>query len=277
MSPQDNHPTVPLARPADPPPFRRTYFTPPPSPPPRAPRQPSRQPPPWQPPRKKPLLDVKQLIIAAVSTLTCSLLGSFFSVAGTQVGAMAGVIMYGIVTALYEFVYLKASERVRSWPRRTLIMVMVGTAAGGGLLGAALTTGAEAATGQTVHGLVTHSRSYGLSFAGDTSTKPPSPVTPAPSYSYRPSDPPSSSSPAAVIPPAAPSASFSPAATATAASVPSSAIAPGASASQVPSAQPSAAPSQTAAPASSPVSTPASPASGSPAAVVAPAGSGGSS
>lgn len=139
--------------------------------------------------------DYIKLVYGGVAAIATPIIGSVFSTIGTRVATFAGAIISGAIVLTLS----RADQRVRTHAKKihikgtdwkvsekTLKRAGVGTlvAIGSACLVIGLTYGVEAATGKTLHGLVTGTKSYGTTF-GSSGTTPPKPsvTTPAPSQS----------------------------------------------------------------------------------------------
>jgi hypothetical protein len=166
--------------------------------------------------KKEKFIDPVALGLSALTAVSSALIGSLFGVSGTLLGIAIGPVAYGCIYPVYELCVHKAHSRLLKLPKKAMIGVIAGTVVFGGIGALAFTAVSEAATGKTLYGTVTGSRSYGSSF-GTTATTPPSP---APSY--------------------IPSASYSPSPSATVTVSPSSSPSPSPSSSPAPSVTPEA-------------------------------------
>lgn len=149
--------------------------------------------------------DYIKLIYGGVAAIATPIIGSVFSTIGTRVATFAGAIISGAIVLTLS----RADQRVRTHAKKihikgtdwkvsekTLKRAGVGTlvAIGSACLVIGLTYGVEAATGKTLHGLVTGDKSYGTTFGSSGTTPPkPSATTPAPSQSAAPTNLPSPS------------------------------------------------------------------------------------
>jgi hypothetical protein len=136
---------------------------------------------------KKRFVNPVELGLSGATAVTSTLVGSVFGVDGTLVGIGVGPVIYGTVYACYEWGFNQAHGRLAKLPRKLMVGVIAGTAFVGAMGAVTITAVCEAATGKTLHGVVTGTRSYGSSF-GATYTAPPS-APASPSYSGSPSAP----------------------------------------------------------------------------------------
>lgn len=144
--------------------------------------------------KKESWLKPMTLFVGAAGTVTASVAGSFFGDSGTLIGLAAGSVVSNGASAAYEH-YLRrahhwAKRQREPWRRhpvqkppfawhRWAITTGVLAASTAGITAGGIAV-AEAASGKTVHGLVTNSKDYGTTF-GTSSTVPPPPASPAPS------------------------------------------------------------------------------------------------
>lgn len=130
------------------------------------------------------------LLAGAGASVTSMIIGSYFGDSGTLVGAASGSVVYGVTATWYENFAARAHARMRRGKdpdattiipvaqyrkHKRLALALSGIALALVSCGAAYAVlgMAEAASGKTLHGLITNSADYGSSWTHEK-TPPPS-------------------------------------------------------------------------------------------------------
>jgi hypothetical protein len=138
-------------------------------------------------------IDPLKITAAVAAALGSTIIGSLLGDSGTRIGLIIGTVASSLIVASVERSGRKAAALAKG--RITVkhldqfmngrIILVAGAITLAGLVG--VTAGVEAATGKTLHGVVTNTADYGSSFANSSHTPPhPNPkitLTPSPSVS----------------------------------------------------------------------------------------------